>query len=175
MKRLLGLIVVAAVIFVVGCASNISKGYINVIPNEIAKLIKSEYSEDIYAVGTAVAKSEGLALSKAALQARAIISRQFKSNVAALQNDYKEEINTRSVGEFTSIISELTSVTLVNSTEVLSMVKDDGGKYKAKVLVVISSEQLKDMLDQKLNEYTSFRASKAYGELLNRLKTNNNN
>jgi len=175
MKRLLALLVAIAVIAVIGCASNnVSKGYVNVVPDEINKLIKTEYSEDIYAVGTAVAKSEGVALVKAALQARAIISRQFESKVAALQNDYKEEINGRPAGEFTSIISELTNVTLVNSTEALSMVKKENGEYKAKVLVVISSEQLKDMLDQKLRDYTSFRASKAYEELLNRLKTNNN-
>ena len=45
--------------------------------------------------------------------------------------------------------------------------------YSAKVLVVVSAEQLKSIIDQKLRDYTSFKATRAYRELEKRVEREN--
>lgn len=172
MNHLKFLAVIVGIALVIGCAgTRPGSGYVDDVPNGIQRLIAENHSNDLYAVGTAKSLDEGTAIRKATLQARAMISRQFKTRVSALQKNYGEDLNTQVTGEFINVIDELTSVELTGSKMIKSMVRIERNKtISAKVLVVVSSEQLKTLIDEKLRDYTTFRASNAYKELLKRLE-----
>lgn len=172
MKYLFNLLAVLSVAFLIGCAGTLpGKGYVNVLPDEIVRLIEKEHDNDLYAVGTANNFDEGMAIRQAALQARTEISRQFKTKISALQKDYSESVNGQNIGEFKNAIDELTTLELKGSKVIKSMARvEKNGSYSVKVLVVVSSEWLKDAIEEKMRDYTDFRASEAYKELFERLK-----
>lgn len=163
--------VVACLVALSGCAgTRIGHGYVDDTPDEILRLIDREYSESVYAVGTATGSDEGLAMRKASLQARSELARQFKAQIDVLQKNYEESVNERTVGEYQQVTEIFAALAVTGSREALSVVRQEkDGSYTAKVLVVVSAEQLKAMLDEKMQSYTSFRASKAYEELEERV------
>ena len=156
---------------IAGCAaSKPDAGYRSTLPGEITKLIEKEYKNSIYAVGSDEAEKEDIAIRKAEMQARAAIAREFKSQIDQLQKNYEGSVNDKSIEEYSTVIENFSTIKLENARVVKSMVKDvAGGMVSAKVLVVISAAQLKESVEDRLGDYTSFKASKAYSELEERV------
>lgn len=153
-----------------GCAgSKPGEDYVSDTPKEIEKLIEEKYSEAIYAVGTATGPSEQIAKSKGEMQARAEIARQFKSQIDVLQKSYEEAVNDKSLEEYKQVMEIFASLEITGTKVVKSMVRKEKGSYSAKILVVVSAEQFKAILDEKMQAMTSFRASQAYKELEDRV------
>jgi hypothetical protein len=165
--RLVTIMAVSAALFA-GCNSK-TAGYakfVDTVPAEIEKLIKDKHHDGLYAVGTARSADEMSAINKASMQARAEVARQFKVTLSALQRDYQEASGERSGGEYSQVMEIFTTLELRGSRIVKSMVtREKNGHYVAKVLVVVSAQEMKVLLDERFRAYTSVRASKAYREL----------
>ena len=147
-----------------------AKGYADSVPDEMERLVKKSYSQSVYAVGTATGPTEAIATEKATMDARAEIARQFKSQIDALQKSYEETVNDKAVEEYSQVQEIFATLEVSGSKAAKTMVRPEKkGTFSAKVLVVVSAEQLKSMLDEKMQMYTSFRASKAYEELEKRV------
>ena len=160
-----------AMVLMIGCAgTKPGKGYVSDIPSEIQKLIKDKYSEALYSVGTATGPNEGIAKRKATMQARAEIAREFKAQIDGLKKMYEEAVNNKSLEEYKQTIEIFASLEVSGSKIAKSMVRKEKTGYSAKVLVVVSAEQLKAIIDEKMQALTSFRASKAYKELEERVE-----
>lgn len=165
----IGIVVVLSLLL--HCAgSKPSFEYTDEIPEEIQKLIKQLYVDAVYSVGTASDRNEGVAIRKATLQARAELVRQFQTQIDVLQKSYEESINDKTVEDYQQAIEAFATLEVSGSKAVKSLIrKDEEGLYTAKVLVVVSAERLKTIVEDKLQNYTSFKASKAYQELEERV------
>jgi len=165
------LIVTLGLFLVISCATTKpGNGYFNDVPDAIQQLISKQYSNDLYAIGTAKDVDEGRAIRQATLQARVAISKQFETNISALRNSYENKINDQTVDKISDIIDELTHIKLKGSKVIKSMIRPEkDGYYTAKVLVIVSSEQLKSLIDQQLRDYTEFKFSEEYRKLMERL------
>lgn len=166
-----GVITLAVFLGLTNCAgTKPGTGYVEDTPDDIQKMIEKEYSEAVYAVGTADGPDEGTATRKATLQARAEIAREFKAQIDVLQKSYEESINDKSVEEYQQATEVFATLEVSGSQIAKSMVREEkDGMFSAKVLVVVSAEQLKAIMDEKMQAYTSFKASKAYKELEDRV------
>ena len=168
---IIGVIAGSVVVLFAGCAgTKPGTGYVTDTPDEIQRLINKEYSEAIHAVGTATASDEGTATRKATVQARAEIARQFKAQIDVLQKSYEESVNDNAVQEYQQAAEVFATLDISGSKIAKSLVrKEKNNAYSAKVLVVVTAEQLKALVDEKMQAYTSFKASKAYKELEERV------
>ena len=171
-KRIIGLTIAGALAYCIftGCAgTRPGKGYNDNIPDEIEKLTKTKYKTAIFAIGNASGPTENIAQEKAVLLARAEISKQFKSQIDALQKMYEESVNDKSVEEYKHAIELFATMEISGSTIAKTLARKEKKGFSAVVLVVLSAEQMKAMMDEKLNQITSFKASKAYKELEDRV------
>jgi hypothetical protein len=150
-----------------GCASSKFGGaYQETIPPEIQKLVDSQYSQAVTAVGTDEGPTEGIAERKAEMQARAELARRFKAQVDELQKSYEESTSDKASQEYQQALEIFASLELVGSQKIKSLVRmQNNGVYQAKVLMVLSAGQLKQLFDEKMAAVTAFKASKAYEEL----------
>ncbi len=158
------------------CSSKaVNKGYQDDIPVDIQRLIDKEYNEAIYAVGTANGPTEAIAQDKAVMAARAEIARLFQSQIDVLQKRYEETVNNKGAEEYQQVMETFATLEMRGSQIAKSMVRPErSGRYSAKALVVISAEQMKQIVDEKMSSYTSFRAAKAYEELEQRVERERN-
>jgi len=146
------------------------QGYTDPATDEINELIKKKYSEAVYVVGSATGPKEDFALRKATAQARAEIARVFKSQIDVLQKSYEESVNKEALEEYSQVLEIFASITLSGSTVAKEMARlEKDGSYSAKVLVVVSAEQVKAIIDEKMQAFTSYRAAQAYKELEERV------
>ncbi|MDR0307871.1 MAG: LPP20 family lipoprotein [Chitinispirillales bacterium] len=170
--RVLTILAITTAMFT-GCNSKMGgqAKYRDSIPVEIQQIIKDKLENGLYAVGTSRSGDEMAAINKASMQARAEIARQFRAQISAFQKDYQESVGERAGGEYTQVMEIFTAIELRGSRIVKSMVtRDNDGHYIAKVLVAVSAEEMKVLLDERFRAYTSVRASKAYRELENRVE-----
>ena len=164
------------VLFTAGCGPKPSnRGYSDAIPEEIQRLIKQSYSEGIYAIGSAVGPNENVAVDKAGLQARAEIAREFKSQIDVLQKEYEDQTGDHASNEYSQVMEIFAQLDISGSKVAKTLIQKNGGDFSAKVLIVVSAEQVKNIFDEKLSSFTSFKASKAYHELEERAKRERQN
>ncbi|MFP4162844.1 MAG: hypothetical protein ACLFQB_05080 [Chitinispirillaceae bacterium] len=141
------------------------------VPDEIEELIEKKCKEGLYAVGSARAGEEMVAVNRATMQARAEIARQFEAEVNVLQKDYQEAVNERTTGEYSQVMEVFSTLELNGSQIVKSMIrKDSDGQYSAKVLVAVTAQRMKEVIDERMSAFTSFRAAEAYKELEERVQ-----
>ncbi len=159
------------ILLVIGCAgSKSASGYNSTLPSEIEKLIEGEYKDDLTAVGSAEGDKEDICVRKAEVQARASLAREFKAQVDQLQKSYEESVNDKTLEEYSQVVEVFATVEMENVKVVKSLVKElKNGSYSAKVLIAMSADDIKNNIDNKLGTYTSFKASKAYKELEERV------
>ncbi len=157
---------------VVGCGPKpVNKGYVDDTPDELIELVENKYHQSVYAIGTADGPNETIARNKATMQARAELARQFQAEVNALQKDYLQAVNGHPGDEHSQVMEVFSSMDISGSSIAKSMIRQkDSDSFSAKVLVVISAEKLKELLDDKTRSYTSFRAMEAYKKLEQRVK-----
>jgi len=159
-----------------GCGPKpMNRGYSDSVPEEIQRLIKQHYSEGIFAVGTAVGPNEDIAVNKAGLQARAEIAREFKSQIDVLQKEYEDQTGDRASNEYSQVTEIFAQLDIGGSTVAKTLIQKNSNDFSAKVLVVVSAEQVKNIFDEKLGSFTSFKASKAYRDLEERAKRERQN
>ncbi len=166
------LILVSMAITLFNCAgSKPGKGYVDDTPDEIQKLIRRKYKEGIHAVGTGIGPNEEIAKQKATIKARAEIARLFKTQIDALQKSYEESVNDKAVEDYSQVIEIFASLEISGSEIAKSLVRKEGRKkgFSSKVLVVVSADKVKELIDQKMQTYTSYKAAKAYKELEERV------
>jgi hypothetical protein len=162
----------ALAVLILGACAGVrpSADYSGTIPEEIQQLVDGQYAQALKAVGTDDGPSEGIAERKAEMQARADLARQFKAQVDQLQKSYEESVSDKSLQEYKQTLEIFASLELVGSRKAKTMVKPLGnGDYQAKVLVVISAEQLKGIVDEKMSSLATYKASQAYKELEDRV------
>jgi hypothetical protein len=161
-----------AVLAFAGCNPKpVNRGYQDDVPPEMQRLIDKEYQEAMYAVGAASGPTESIARDKAVMAARAEIARLFESQVDVLQKRFEETVNQDDIEEYQQVMETFATLEVRGSQIAKSMVRPEkSGNYSAKALVVVSAEQMKQIVDEKLSSYTSFRAARAYKELEERVK-----
>jgi len=164
--------VVAVGLFLVGCSTTRpGKGYSTDIPDEIERLIKNEHKDDIFAVGRAIGPNEGMAIRKAKLHALGDLAIAFKTQVNLLQKSYEAENNGKPLSDYQNVVTAFATVNLEGARTIKPMVRyEKNGTYTARVLVALSQETFKALVDKKLADYTSFRSSQAYKELETKVK-----
>jgi hypothetical protein len=133
-------------------------------------LINSKYSQALHAVGTAVGPNEGIAQQKAEMQARAELATIFQAQVDNLKKSYQEAVNDKAMEEYKNTIEIFTHITISGTQTAKAMIKTlDNGSFQAKVLMVLSAESLKALVDEKMNAMTAFKATQGYKELEDRV------
>ena len=90
-----------------------------------------------------------------------------------LQKDYQEALQGQASGEYNQVMEIFSHLRSVAQNCQIDGQSGAWDLYSAKVLVVVSAEQLKDIIDQKLRDYTSFKATRAYRELERRVEKEN--
>lgn len=174
MEKWIKLCLVSTLLFtILGCAgSKSASGYSSAMPSELEKIIENEYKDALTAVGTAVGEKEDICMRKAELQARATLAREFKAQVDQLQKSYEESVNDKTLEEYSQVVEIFATVEMENVKVVKSLVKElKDGNISAKVLIAMSADDIKNSIDNKLGTYTSFKASKAYKELEERVSS----
>jgi hypothetical protein len=159
----------AAVLLLHFCGPKPHHGFVDDTPDEITRLVHKHYRESVWAVGTAEGPTESVARNRAVMQARAEIARRIETQVDALQKAYEESVDHKSAREYSEVMKTFATVTLQGSHIAKSLIRRNKRSCKAKVLVVLTAEQIKNEVDARLESYTSFKASEAYKELEERV------
>ncbi|GEM_PF-1337504 len=142
-------------------------------PKLIEDLIQKKYSQSIHAVGQGSAPDKITAVKKARLDAQNQIGYTFRNDMSALQKSFLEAVNNEQLEEYVSTIESFTNITLQGVTEAKSMLSQGKDGYTAYVLMTISAETIKDLIDERTNTLTNFKALKAYKELEERVAKDN--
>ena len=172
-NKLFTAVCIAAVstIILTGCGTRSgARGYTSAVPDEMQKRIDTRWQDGIYAIGSATGPNENIASSKATANARAEVARQFQAQIDVLEKGYIEAVNEHAVEEYSQVLNTFASIEITGSKQDMILTKQEGDQWSAKVLLVISAEQFKASIDDKLNAYTSFKAQEAYSELEQRVE-----
>jgi hypothetical protein len=171
--KLAGITAVAVSVVLFGCAG--SKSLKNdsgnagdaktVYPAAIEKLLDGKYAESIKAVGIASHPDQNVALEKAGLDADQKIAQQFTEEVNGLEKKFLEAVNDQKLEEYRNTVENFTTFKIQGVTIVKEMSAEGKDGYKAYVLKVVSAETLKNLVDERTNELSNFKAMKAYQEL----------
>jgi hypothetical protein len=177
-KKMVGLTTVAAVsVMLFGCAGGKSlkkdsggaDDAKSVYPSTIEKLMEGKYAPAIKAVGIATHPDQTVALEKAGLDADQKIAQQFKMELSSLQKKFLEAVNDQKLEEYKNTIENFTTIEIQGVTIAKEMASEGKDGYKAYVLKVVSAETLKNLIDERTNALTNFKAMKAYQELEERV------
>ena len=173
MSRLGWTLLTGLIITVMGCAGG--SGGQKSIPNWY--LTPESDPAFIVGAGSGESRDLNLAMSEATLEARKKIAQEMEVEVQSLFKRFAEETGSSEDAVLLKQISDVSkSVTQQNlrgskvvRQEVREQSTDRGTKYRAFVLVEISSSALNDAAVQRLRTeeemYTRFRASQAFQEL----------
>ena len=138
-------------------------------PEDIQKLFDKKYEKSIKSVGIASHPDQTVALEKASLDADAKIGAQFKSEISQLQKSFLEAVNDQKLEEFRKTVENFSTITINGVTIVKEMVSEGKDGYSGYVLKVVSAETMKNMIDERTNTLTNFKALQAYKELEDRV------
>lgn len=135
-------------------------------PRAIQELIDGKYSEGLWNVGTAEGPNEGVAIRKATMQARGELARQYRSKIDVLQKSYEETANKELVDEYNQVLEILSTLRLQGSIPVKELVqKKADGTYTAKVLVVVSANDVVAQIKEKARAFTSLKTIQEFKTL----------
>jgi hypothetical protein len=177
-NKMVGLTTVAAVsVMLFGCAGGKSlkkdsggaDDAKSVYPSAIEKLIEGKYAQSLFAVGMGTHPDRNIALQRASIDADEKIAAQFQKQVDALQKEYTEAVNDQKLEETKNTAEIFTSIRLVGVTAVKEMASEGKDGFTAYVLKVISAEKLKNLVDERTNALTNFKAIQSYKELEDRV------
>ncbi len=144
------------------------------MPPEIDKLIRKKFKHSVVAVGVAThPANDETAMKKARLQADMKLAQQFENQVSSLQKSFLEDVNGKSIDHFQETVESFTNIKIQGARSEKELVTEGKDGYKAYVLKVVSAEVLKELIEQKTNALTEFKALKAYNELEERVRLDN--
>jgi len=162
----LGAAFVASFMFTFCGSSKPGQGYVDNTPDDMQELIAKKFSKGVYAIGTATGPNENIAVEKAAQNGRAELARKFKAQIDALQKGYAEATNNKGLEEYKQVIEIFASLEISGSSIAKSMVRPEkDGSFSAKALIAVTAEDMKAVIDEKMQTYTSYKATEAYKEL----------
>lgn len=182
-KRIVSGLLGAALVTVVGCSSGPEPKPVNTAPDTSSTGSAFEFMQEkanaiteaggLAAVGIARSKSVATAKTRAIAQGRTEIARALDTKIKSLLKDFTEEIGEASESEYNSLFSSATKqVTSQNlKGSVAKDIKFDtkDGVTTGYALMVLDPKVLADAFEAQVNtnrqQYTRFRASKAFGEL----------
>lgn len=177
-KSVAGVVGVAVVAMaLIGCGGTKSlkgnygsaKGASGVYPEAIEKLLSKKLAKSINGVGMATHPDQAIALEKADLNADQQIAKQFEMEVSSLQKKFIEAVNDQKLEEYRNTVENFVNIKLQGVTKVKELTAEGKDGYKAWVLKTVSPEVLKEMIDQRTNALTSFKALQAYKDLEDRV------
>ena len=173
--KVTGIAAVVLSVALMGCAGHKSmkKDYgdnaKDVFPSKIRSLYDGKYAKSIRAVGIATHPDQPTALEKAGLDADQKVAQQFQMEISALQKKFLEAVNDQKLEEYRNTVENFVNIKIQGVTEVYQMTAQGKDGYTAFVLKVVSAEMLKNLIDEKTNALTSFKALQAYKELEDRV------
>lgn len=175
-----GITVSYLVVSMIGCAANNrpintgSPGDAETgIPKLIENMIEKKYSQSIHAVGEASSTDKVIAVKKARLDAEHQIANTFRNDMSGLQKNFLEEVNNQRLEEFRVTVESFTNITLQGVSEAKQMLSKGKEGYTAYVLMTVSAETIKNLIDEKTSALTNFKALQSYKELEDRVAKDN--
>jgi hypothetical protein len=148
-----------------GKARDASSAY----PAAIEKLMEGKYAKAIKAVGIATHPDQTVALEKAGLDADQKVAKQFEMEVSSLQKKFLEAVNQQKLEEYKNTVENFVNIKVQGVTVVKEMSVEGKDGYTAWVLKAVSAEVLKNLIDDRTNALTNFKALQAYKELEDRV------
>lgn len=142
-------------------------------PKAIESAIEKKYSQSIHAVGMASSLDKVTAAKKARLDAENQIANTFRNDLSALQKSFLEEVNNQQLEEYRNTVESFTNITLQGVSEAKAMVTQGKDGYTAYILMTVSAETIRDLIDERTNALTNFKALEAYKELEERVAKDN--
>lgn len=159
----------------IGCASTAKRNTgsadeeMRMYPKSIEKLLEAKYSHSIKAVGMGSHPDRVTAAKKARLDAQNQISNVFRNEVSALQKSFLEAVNEEQLEEYRNTVESFTNIEMQGVSEAKAALTEGKDGYTAYVLMTVSAETLKELVDQKTNAMTNLKAVEAYKELEERV------
>lgn len=138
-------------------------------PRAIEKLMNKEYAKSVKAVGMGTHPDKITAVKKARLDAKQQIARQFREEISLLQKSFVEAVNEKKLEEMKETVEGFANIELSGVEEIKTMYTEGKNGYTGYVLMAVSAETLKNMIDERTNQLTNFKAMKAYKELEERV------
>ena len=157
--------------FLAGCGGNktLDRGNPDeaegMYPPAIEKLIQKKYASSIHAVGMGSHPDRITAAKKARLDAQNQIANTFRNEVSALQKSFLEAVNDQQLEEYRNTVESFTNIELQGVSEAKATFSEGKDGYTAYILMTVSAETLKDLIDEKTAKLTNFKALQAYQEL----------
>jgi hypothetical protein len=105
------------------------------------------------------------AAKKARLDAQNQIANTFRNEVSALQKSFLEAVNDQQLEEYRNTVESFTNIELQGVSEAKATFSEGKDGYTAYILMTVSAETLKDLIDEKTAKLTNFKALQAYQEL----------
>ena len=136
----------------------------------IDKLIEKKYASSIKAVGMGAHPDKITAIKKARLDAKAQIARVFRDEISVLSKSFLEAVNEQKLEEMKETVEGFTNIELTGVQEAKAEYTEGKDGYTGYVLMVVSAETLKELIDQRTNVLTNFKALQAYKELEERVE-----
>jgi len=164
-------VAVALIICSCGGSKNLTKDYgsveetTSIYPKVIEDLMNKKYKESIKAVGTANSPDLEIARKKAQNDAFDQIGRQFKQEVSWWDKRFQQELNGQKLEDFRSTTGNFGYITLQGAQPVKEVVSKGKDGYRVYVLVIVTVETMKNLMQEKLNSITEIQATNAYKEL----------
>jgi len=158
-----------------GCASSVKKSTgsaeeaTSLYPKVIEDLLEKKYALSIKAVGMGSHPDRVTATKKARLDAENQIANIFRNEVSALQKSFLEAVNQEQLEEYKNTVESFTNIELQGVTEAKAVLTEGKDGFTAYILMTVSAETLKDLIDQKTNALTNLKATEAYKELEERV------
>jgi len=138
-------------------------------PSALEKLINGKYAKSITAVGIGTNSDVQVAREKADLDADQIIAKQFEQEISSLQKRFLEAVNDQKLEDYRNTVESFVNIKLQGVAKVKELVTEGKDGYKVYILKTLSAETIKNMIDERTNALTSFKAMKAYKELEDRV------
>lgn len=170
--------ILLAGIFVAGCGGDIEiRPVTNIDVPEW--YIDPPVSDDaFYSANTASSRDLQMAVDKAKQAGRADIALQTEVKVKALVKRFQEEVGLAEESEFleiaTNVSKSVASNTLTGCTVDKQEIRQEGGLFRAYVLMILPLDSTKVELYNNINSqqnlYTRFRAGQAFKELEQEVK-----
>jgi hypothetical protein len=163
----------------IGCAGTIKKktgaagDAESLYPKIIENLLEKKYAQSIKAVGMGTDPDKVTAAKKARLDAENQIANVFRNDLSALQKSFLEAVNQEHLEEYRNTVESFTNIQLQGISEAKATIAEGKDGFTAYILMTVSAETLKNLIDQKTSALTNFKAMKAYKELEDRVAKDN--
>jgi hypothetical protein len=179
MYRLITIVVILSLILFAGCAGPKKQTGTTPATSQVISTIPDWFENPpsdpnyLFGLGTAVSTDMGLARDKASEAARMDLAKAIETRFQGLSKRFQEEVGTDANIQYLDMFTQATKSTVNTVLTGVSIDKskllNEGGKYRAYIMVKMAvgatSEALLNKLKKEEQMYTRFRASQVFQEL----------